>query len=231
MFPADSGTVSSIKPIPPPAVFGDPRPPPLKGPVARARVRPLSESKAIESGANFISEFFLFTVAGSLILAEQIRVRRKAANMRDVIAERLELLEDRTRQDEERLAGLEEKSHRDEERILTLEEENWRLNGGKGIFPGRTDAEVRGRKVVEPTPLWEEVSEKGTGFWARVSDFGRKARETAGAGDAVDKTLVALAEEKATQETSPGNGAPPSWSLAKTADIKTNHTTTKPSSG
>lgn len=192
--------------------------------MARPRVRPLSESKAIESGANFISEFFLFAVAGSLILAEQIRVRRKAANMRDVIAERLELLEDRTRQDEERLADLEEKSHHDEERILILEEENWRLNGGKGVFPGRTDAEERERKIVEPTPLWEEVSEKGTGFWARVWDFGRRARETAGVEDAVDETLIALIEESP-----PGNRAPSSPSLAikpKTAD----HITTKPSS-
>lgn len=34
------------------------------------RIRPLSESKAIESGANFISESFLFLVAGGLILFE-----------------------------------------------------------------------------------------------------------------------------------------------------------------
>lgn len=136
--------------------------------------------------------------------------------MRDVIAERLELLEDRTRQDEERLAELEEKSHLDEERILTLEEEKWRLNGGKGIFPGRADVEGRERKVVEPTPLWEEVSEKGTGFWAKVWDFGRKA------GDTVDQTLVVPTEGAFPEER--GNRAPPSQPPAvikpRTADTR-----------
>ncbi|TGZ81983.1 optic atrophy 3-like protein, partial [Ascodesmis nigricans] len=67
------------------------------------RIRPLSESKAIDAGANFISEAFLFAVAGSLILLEALRARRKEANRRDMVQERLMLLEDRNRQDEERL--------------------------------------------------------------------------------------------------------------------------------
>lgn len=122
-------------------------------------------------------------------------MRRKEANRRDVIAERLELLGDRTRQDGERLAELEARSHRDEERILALEEDNWRLKGGNGVFPGRKIAEGRERKIIEPTPLWEEVSENGTSLWARVWGFGRKVEEKAGVGDAFEKTLVVLTEE------------------------------------
>lgn len=137
-------------------------------------------------------------------MAEQIRVRRKEANRRDVIAERLELLGDRTRQDEERLAELESRSHRDEERILALEEDNWRLKGGKGVFPGRKSAEERERKIIEPTPLWEEVSENSTGLWARIWGFGRKVEEKAGVGNAFEKTLVVLTEEpKVNGEASP----------------------------
>lgn len=137
-------------------------------------------------------------------MAEQIRVRRKEANRRDVIAERLELLGDRTRQDEERLAELEAKSHYDEERVLALEEDNWRLKGGKGVFPGRKSAEGRERKIIEPTPLWEEASENGTGLWARVWGFGRKVEEKAGVGDVFEKTLVVLTEEpKVNREVSP----------------------------
>lgn len=41
------------------------------------RIRPLSENKAIETGATFIAETFLFLVAGGLILAESWRRDRK----------------------------------------------------------------------------------------------------------------------------------------------------------
>ncbi|KAF8424514.1 optic atrophy 3-like protein, partial [Tirmania nivea] len=84
-------------------------------------IRPLSETKAIDRGAAFISEFFLFAVAGSLILFESLRSRRKETNRQDIVTERLERLEERTRQDEVRLEK--------------LEDEVWRLKGGKGPRP------------------------------------------------------------------------------------------------
>jgi hypothetical protein len=72
------------------------------------RIRPLSESKAIETGANFIAETFLFLVAGGLILAESWRRDRKEkkqdADVNDALAtaerereemrEKLELLQE-----------------------------------------------------------------------------------------------------------------------------------------
>lgn len=57
------------------------------------RVRPLSEAKAIDSGANFISEAFLFFVAGGIIVFEFWRSKRKENDRRDTVAERLEGLE------------------------------------------------------------------------------------------------------------------------------------------
>ena len=57
-------------------------------------IRPLSEAKAIESGANFISETFLFGVAASLILFESWRSRRKDSARRDVVQDRLNDLEE-----------------------------------------------------------------------------------------------------------------------------------------
>jgi len=74
------------------------------------RIRPLSESKAIENGANFISEFFLFSVAGGLILFGQIRSRGKEASRRDMVAERLEEFEERNLVNEERFKRLEEQT-------------------------------------------------------------------------------------------------------------------------
>ncbi|KAK6330193.1 hypothetical protein TWF730_004689 [Orbilia blumenaviensis] len=61
---------------------------------ATPHIRPLSDSKAIERGAAFISEFFLFSVAGGLILVEALRSRKKEMNRRDEVAERLQNLEE-----------------------------------------------------------------------------------------------------------------------------------------
>ncbi|KAF2278108.1 uncharacterized protein EI97DRAFT_245358 [Westerdykella ornata] len=56
----------------------------------KPRIRPLSEAKAIETGANFVAETFIFAVAVSVIVFEQWRQRRKAQNQRDDIREDLE---------------------------------------------------------------------------------------------------------------------------------------------
>ena len=57
------------------------------------RIRPLSESKAIETGANFISETFLFLVAAGAVVFESWRSRRKESNRREGVDDRLEDLE------------------------------------------------------------------------------------------------------------------------------------------
>lgn len=46
----------------------------------KIKVRPLNDKKAIENGANFLLEFFIFLVAGLLILYESYRSRVKANN-------------------------------------------------------------------------------------------------------------------------------------------------------
>ncbi|KAH9454218.1 hypothetical protein Pst134EA_013314 [Puccinia striiformis f. sp. tritici] len=56
-------------------------------------IRPLSDTKAIQNGANFLSEAFLFSVAVALIVAENLRGRWQTAHRRDVVDERLTELE------------------------------------------------------------------------------------------------------------------------------------------
>jgi hypothetical protein len=56
----------------------------------KPRIRPLSETKAIEMGANFAAETFIFAVGIGVIVFEQWRQRRKARNQRDDIREDLE---------------------------------------------------------------------------------------------------------------------------------------------
>ena len=60
---------------------------------SKPHIRALSETKAIATGANFISESFLFVVAVSLIMAESFRGYRKESKRRDVVSDRLESLE------------------------------------------------------------------------------------------------------------------------------------------
>ncbi|KAL1637084.1 hypothetical protein SLS56_000740 [Neofusicoccum ribis] len=62
------------------------------------RVRPLAETKAIDMGANFISEAFMFLVAGGIIVWEQWRSRRKASDRRDEVDEKLDELEEKNSQ-------------------------------------------------------------------------------------------------------------------------------------
>ena len=59
------------------------------------RIRPLTEAKAIETGANFISETFIFTVALGLLLVERWYSYSKESNRRSDILEKLEELERR----------------------------------------------------------------------------------------------------------------------------------------
>jgi optic atrophy 3 protein len=60
---------------------------------SKPRIRPLSEQKAIETGANFVAETFIFAVGIGVIVFEQWRQRRKAKNARDDIREDLDELQ------------------------------------------------------------------------------------------------------------------------------------------
>lgn len=89
-------------------------------------IRPLSDAKAIDTGANFISEAFLFMVAGGLIVFESWRSRRKEANRREGVEDRLGVLQEkvgelegeviRAREEEERLRLLLEAAQEQERR-------------------------------------------------------------------------------------------------------------------
>ncbi|KAI8071959.1 hypothetical protein BDF21DRAFT_344246 [Thamnidium elegans] len=59
----------------------------------KEKIRPLNDARAIESGANFLSEAFVFSVAVSVILAENWRSRMTAKNRRNYVDDALENLE------------------------------------------------------------------------------------------------------------------------------------------
>jgi hypothetical protein len=190
IYPGVTARVRSDVPAPPPTETTKKTSAKVieKGP----KIRPLSESKAIDAGANFISEAFLFAVAGGLILLESLRSRRKESNRQDMVQERLDLLETRNGQDERRLEELECRDKRLARRILTLEEEVWKLRGGKGELPGKETMEIF--KEWSPTPLWKPDEKAEGSLWGRIWNW-RGPQEDAG------KAVIVLSSSGAASKT------------------------------
>lgn len=122
--------------------------------VPKPKIRPLSESKAIDSGATFVSESFLFMVGLSLILFENWRARRKETSRREDVADRINELEESRKVDRKAIVELEKE-------ILRL-----RAMTGKGA--------PAGHRII-PKELWdieaeeqqEEVQPQGWFSWIR----------------------------------------------------------------
>ncbi|KZT18896.1 OPA3-domain-containing protein [Neolentinus lepideus HHB14362 ss-1] len=89
------------------------------------QIRPLSETKAIENGANALAEGFLFAVAAALILTETWRSSRSQTKRRDAVDDQLDDLKERLLSVEERVKevgdGLEGLVARNEELTHVLE--------------------------------------------------------------------------------------------------------------
>ena len=119
------------------------------------RIRPLSESKAIESGANFISETFLFLVAGGLIVYESWRSRRKESTRREGV--------------EDRLVELEESEKTAREGLVALEKELLALKAKQGEL-SKSAPRILPRKVWEVEPE-VEVKEVEESWWTRLTSY------------------------------------------------------------
>ncbi|KAI9731510.1 MAG: hypothetical protein M1834_004630 [Cirrosporium novae-zelandiae] len=73
----------------------------VEKPAPKPKIRPLSEAKAIDTGASFVSEAFIFLVAGSLIVFESYRSRRKENSRREDVADQLRELKEGAQADRE----------------------------------------------------------------------------------------------------------------------------------
>ncbi|KAK2758757.1 hypothetical protein FQN54_003448 [Arachnomyces sp. PD_36] len=121
---------------------GPAKPPP------KPRIRPLSEAKAIDSGATFISEAFLFLVGGGLIVFESLRSRRKETSRREDVAERLTELEESERTAREGLIALEKELLR-----MRAKYEKDSSKHGKRVLP-RDVWDVEDEEVGEEPQTW-----------------------------------------------------------------------------
>lgn len=130
-------------------------------PPPKFRIRPLSEAKAIDSGATFISEAFLFLVGGGLIVFESWRARRKETSRREDVAERL--------------ADLEESEKSAREGLIALERELLRMRAKYGKVSSKD-----GKRIL-PRDVWdvedEEEVEEPQGWLSRVSSYIRWNKE------------------------------------------------------
>ncbi len=138
-------------------------------PAPQPRIRPLSEAKAIDTGANFISEAFLFLVGGGLIFFESWRSRRKETSRREDISDRL--------------SDLEEGERAARRALVELEREILRLKGQNST----ANAKPQGR--ILPKEVWEleakeekEDEEKARGWLSRVAAYmsGKKSEGSEG---------------------------------------------------
>jgi len=125
----------------------------------KPRIRPLSEAKAIDTGANFVSETFLFLVSVGLIGFEWARRERKENSRREDVTDRIEELEET------------ERSSR--RAMVDLEKEILRLRALAGEKPTKTR--------ILPKELWEleqkeesEEREKSRGWLFWIPRFGFK---------------------------------------------------------
>ncbi|KAI5118286.1 hypothetical protein M0805_003241 [Coniferiporia weirii] len=111
-------------------------------------IRPLSEARAIENGANSIAEGFLFGVAALLIVGETWRSSRSQAKRRDVVDDQMDELSGRIDALGETVKALE--AHF-EERWAAEKERNDELNKVLGRM---IDVGLRGGWAeLEDTPL------------------------------------------------------------------------------
>ena len=123
------------------------------------RIRPLSEAKAVDTGATFISEAFLFGVAASLIIFESWRSRRKETSRHEDVADRL--------------AELEESEKAARRALVELEREVLQLRAKNST--GTTNSSM---KRILPRDIWDvaekdenEDDEKAKSWLSRIAAY------------------------------------------------------------
>jgi optic atrophy 3 protein len=129
----------------------------------KPRIRPLTEAKAIDTGATFISEAFLFLVGGGLIVLESWRSRRKENTRREDIADRL--------------AELEESEKVAIQALVALEKEVLRLKGESQPDSAAKLKRILPKEVWDPEGNGDMGSDKPVGWWSWFRSLGRASNK------------------------------------------------------
>ena len=132
----------------------------------KVKIRPLSEAKAIDSGANFVSETFLLLVGVALILGENWRQNRKQKSRREDVSDRIGELEDYEKSARKGLVELEKE-------ILRLREEDRKQGPKQGRLLPPEVYELEEREEKERHP----PEKQGWLEWIRSNTIGDTVRE------------------------------------------------------
>jgi len=126
-------------------------------PAPKPHIRPLSESKAIESGASFISESFLFIVAGGLIVYESWRSRRKETTRREDV--------------ESRLVELEQSEKAARKALVALETELLQQKAKNGTLSLKPPSRILPREVWEVEQKEKAEDAKEDGWLSHIGSY------------------------------------------------------------
>lgn len=144
-------------------------------PKPRPRIRPLSEAKAIDSGANFVSETFLLVVAIGTLFGERYYSSKKENSRREDVAERIE--------------GLEKYERKVRKGMIELEKEVLRLKAEKAGLLSKAPARILPKEVYELEEKDESDEEQPKGWlsWFKaitITNEERQPEPTATAAEA-----------------------------------------------
>lgn len=124
--------------------------------VPKPKIRPLSEAKAIDSGASFVSEGFLLLIGVSLIVFENWRSKRRETSRREDVADKI--------------TELEENDRASRRALVELEKEILRLRGKNGNATGQR---------ILPKEVWsleakeETEQDQPKGWWSWIKNVTR----------------------------------------------------------
>ena len=131
---------------------------------SKPRIRPLTEAKAIDSGANFISETFLFGVGLSLIIFERFWSKRKEAARREDVNDELNELKAEKKATRQALIALEKE-------VLRLREKGGKHAEKKHVLP---------QEIWESQDVVEEEREETQTWLSWIRRFGRRDKSDPG---------------------------------------------------
>ena len=117
--------------------------------VSKPKIRPLSETKAIDAGANFASETFLLGVGVGLLFFERWWSSRKESNRREDVADRIAELEESEKSARRGLVELEKE-------ILRLRAKDGKDRSPKRILP-REVWDPEEKEEEEPESRWRSI--------------------------------------------------------------------------
>lgn len=157
----------------------------------KPKIRPLSEAKAIDLGANFVSETFLLAVGISLILFENARKGRQEANRREDVADQIEELQKMNR--------LQRKS------LVEVDKELMVLRSKTGVSPG-TNHSLLPKELRELEESEEQDEEKRAQGWISWAQ-GFFQSKTSKVESPEPATVNALGPAKEVDTTSPAPAA------------------------